>query len=60
MVRGAPERDRQRQPLERGEEAVEQHRVFDCELAGQPVLLRVEDVEAGLDATEMRARRDQA
>ncbi len=55
MVRRAAERHRQPQPLQRRQDAIEQRRVFDGELAREPGGVRVVDVELRLQAAEALA-----
>jgi hypothetical protein len=52
VVRGTPERDRQAQPRQRRQDAVEQRGVFHRELAREPAGARIVDVELRLHAAE--------
>ena len=53
MIGGAAERDGQAEPVERGQHAVEQRAIFDGELAGQPGLVGVINIEPRLHGREI-------
>jgi len=50
MIRGPAERDGKLQAVERGQEPVEQRVVFDGELAREPVVAGVVEIELRLEA----------
>jgi len=54
MVRGSPKRHRQAKPVKSGQERVEQRAIFERELAREPSVARVVDIQRGLNASEVR------